>query len=145
MPRPSKPLTLHILHGTGRKGRISKRENELHLAPGSIGECPKWVSPESKEEWRRLLKTEWSKVLSPAYRSTFLRYCILHGRHIRAERGLKRWLDGKESAEAIEKMGSQEPAQLHSLAMQLGLTPASQSKVIMPPTQKPKSKWDEPA
>ncbi len=143
--RPPKPLALHILHGTGRKSRLAKRSTEFFLKAGSIGSCPNWVSPEAKQEWRRLVKSDWGRILTPADRSGFLQYCILHGRQIRAERGMKQWLDGKESEEAIERMGSQEPNLIHSLRMQLCLYPVARVKGPATPQEQPKSKWDEQA
>lgn len=141
--RPKKPQKLHVLHGTNRADRDSKRAGELQLESGDIGQPPDWISPEARAEWVYLMGTEWATILAPADRSTFLRYCILFGRNERAERGLLRWDGGLEHPEAFEKMGSQEPALLHQLAIQLGLTPAARSKVQAPKAEKPKNKWAE--
>lgn len=141
MGRTRKPTDLHILHGTARKARMAAREGELKLTPGDVGECPDWLSPEAKAEWHRLLDTEWARILSPAHHSAFLRYCVLQGRLIRSERGLKMWCDGFEHPENPEAMKMQELGFLHQFAMQLGLTPASQSKVQGKPKEQPKSGW----
>ena len=143
--RPQKPLALHAIDGTLRKDRHAKRGQELTLAPGSIGECPDWVSPEAKEEWNRLLGTEWAKILAPSHRTVFLRYCILWGREQRTERQLPRWCDGYPHPDPsiVETMGSQEPNLLHQLMQQLGLTPLSQTRLVVPKSDSPKNKWTE--
>lgn len=141
MPRPAKPLALHIVQGTTRS-RVKKREKgSLHLAPGSVGECPAWLPPEGREEWARLVADpDYSRCLAPSHRGTLIDYCNLYGRMVRHERRQPMWVDGVElqpqtmpTGEVVappwESMSASERQTLHSLRMQLGLTPASQSKV----------------
>lgn len=142
MPRPAKPMALHVVEGT-KRSRHAGRENELSLKPGSVGECPKWLPPEGKAEWKRLTTDrDYSKCLAPAHRGALIDYCNLYGRMERSERRLPRWIDGKvappdpETGQPpAEFLSSSERNNLHSLRMQLGLTPASQSKVQIPKTE----------
>lgn len=146
--RPAKPKALHIVHGTARKSRMAKRAGELELKPGSIGKCPTWICPEGREEWTRLVKdAEYASVLAPVMRGAVIDYCNLYGRMVRAERRLPMWVDGKEAPAETKRKGkvipppretisASERQTLHSLRMQLGLTPASQSKVkLTKPTE----------
>jgi P27 family predicted phage terminase small subunit len=145
--RPAKPMALHVVHGTVRKERHGKRVNELRMKPGNLGACPNWLPPEGIEEWKRLTTDrEYSKCLSPAHRGALIDYCNLYGRMERSERQLPKWVDGKiapADAETgiapVEFLTSSERNNLHSLRMQLGLTPASQSKVQMPKDAQPKN------
>lgn len=154
MARPLKPARLHEVQGTARKNRMEKRAAELQLSPGSVGVCPAWMSPEAKVEWRRLVKDpEYSQILSPAHRSTLVDYCLLYGKLIRSARGMKAWLDGKQAADLFdgdgkllreaerESLNASEGNRLHSLRMQLGLTPASQAKIKAPAAPPAESPW----
>jgi P27 family predicted phage terminase small subunit len=141
MPRIRKPQALHIIHGTERARDKQRRKKELCLKGGSVGECPSWINPEGREEWNRLTSDpDYSPVLAPAMRGTMIDYCNLYGRMIRHERQLPEWVDGRESQEIVnengsiipplvEKLSASQRQTLHSMRMQLGLTPASQSKV----------------
>lgn len=145
MGRPAKPYALHIAQGTDRS-RVKKREADtLKLKPGSVGSCPSWICPEGREEWNRLTRDkDYSRCLVPSMRGTMIRYCSMYGRMIRTEREMVAWVDGKELRPILNEDGSvkvEAPRQkfsvsegqtLHSLSMQLGLTPASQSKVHVP-------------
>lgn len=141
MARPPKPKALHLIHGTARKGRMEKRAGELQLKPGTLGACPAWVCPEGREEWKRLTTDkEYSEVLAPVMRGTLIDYACLHGRMIRSEMGLPAWVGGEElkpltkpdgtvETPPVEHFSGNDRKVLHSLRMQLGLTPSSQSKV----------------
>lgn len=138
-----KPYALHIAQGTNR-ARVEKREaGAVHLTPGSVGECPAWISPEGREEWDRLVNDpEYGAILCPVQRGTLIDYCNLYGRMIRSERRMLEWQDGKPAEDGrIEKLQQSEGNRLHSLRMQLGLTPASQSKVQAPVKSSPESPW----
>lgn len=123
--RPPKPSKLHVLHGT-RPDR--KRENELEIESGPIGDPPNCVAvvPEAMAEWQLVTSDLiYSQILAPVFRSVLIEYCLLHAEMISGE------------------IKSGDRKQLNSLRMQLGLTPASQSKVRVPSKEKAKSKWDK--
>lgn len=144
MPRLRKPQALHIIHGTERARDKQKRKRELCLKAGPVGDCPAWINPEGREEWNRLTSDpDYSPVLAPAMRGTMIDYCNLYGRMIRAEQKLSVWVEKQETEQSDAKVdgpreaiNASERQTLHSLRMQLGLTPASQSKVkVTKPTE----------
>jgi phage terminase small subunit len=129
MARPPKPIALHILDGTDRKDRMEKRQDELKLPPGSVGDPPEWFSPLALEEWNRLTgDPDYSQVLAPVFRGALIEYCFLYGKMLAQVQGTGPFVAGERQM-------------LHSLRMQLGVTPASQSKVKGPKTEKPGNKW----
>lgn len=129
MARPRKPTALHVIQGTMRASTKKQRENTLELEPGSPGDAPEWFDATARDEWERLTKDpDYSQVLSAVHRGALIEYCVLFGRMMAEARG-----DGKISAS--------ERQTLNSLRMQLGITPASQSKVKTTGKQQPKNKW----
>lgn len=129
--RPRKPLLLHAIHGTARKDRHAKRGDELQITGEPLGDPPDFLAAEAAEEWIRLTNhAEYKQVLGSIHRSALIEYCTLHGRMIEDVRG------GKE-------FGSTQRQVLSSLRMQLGLTPASQSKVKFPEKPKQGNPWAE--
>jgi phage terminase small subunit len=129
--RPTKPIALHLLEGTGRKHRLKKREGELLLPSGPIGPPPSYIKGEALAEWKRLTSNkDYAPVLNAAFRCVFIDYCELHARMV-------------ENIKTRGKSGitGEERRTLNSLRVQLGLTPASQSNVKMPKKEEPKDKW----
>lgn len=154
MGRPAKPLAAHILQGTARMQRHAGRVGELSLEE-EIGPAPKCLSAGAAKEWRRLAKHHlYGKVLTSLDRDALMDYCDLHDRHERTVR-LRKELEECAASEnfsqdeferkdrtirAIQPTASERQIQ-QSLRMQLGLTPASRSKVRLP--EKPKAnKWE---
>jgi P27 family predicted phage terminase small subunit len=140
MARPKKPLSLHKLQGTGRKSRIEARASELNLPAGSVGPAPEWFGEIARAEWDRLTTHEqYSQVLNPVHYGTLLHYCGLFERMVKELRGDKVTVDGVVQPATLS---ASERQTLNSLAMQLGITPASQGKVRMPgETKKQESPW----
>lgn len=155
--RPRKPYLMHVAQGTERAYVKAQNAESLKLKPGSVGDCPAWLPPEGCEEWKRLTGDEdYRRCLSPSTRGALIDYCNLFGRMIRAERRMPEWVDGKATEDLSMPDGSIVPAprerfiaserqNLHSLRMQLGLTPASASKAkdvtaAVPATNDPWSK-----
>jgi phage terminase small subunit len=129
MPRPKKPVALHIIQGTARKDRMAARVNEMALPAGPVGEAPEWLIPDARAEWDLLTQhAVYSRVLSPAHRGALIEYCVLFGRMVL-------WAKGEGEISASERQT------LNSLRMQLGITPASQGKVKMPEQKPAESKW----
>jgi phage terminase small subunit len=103
----------------------------LKLDPSSPGRAPEWFDQEAKAEWKRLAgNAEYSKVLSSVHRGTLIEYCVLFARMVAEAKGLG-------------KLTASERQTLNSLRMQLGITPASQSKVRAPQAAEPNNKWAE--
>lgn len=129
MARPVIPFAVHQARGTARAYVKRRHAVELKLPPGSVGAAPRWLSVESRAEWKRLTNDpDYRKVLSPAHRGALVEYSILFGRMV-------------EDARNLRQMTASERQTLNSLRMQLGITPASQSKVRAPKSEKPANKW----
>lgn len=129
MARPKKPIALHKLQGTARNHRLENRIEELALPPGPMGAAPAWFGDIAAEEWVALTThPQYSQVLNPVHRGTLIEYCILFELMIQAAQGIK-------------DITASQRQTLNSLRMQLGITPASQSKVRMPDKKPIESKW----
>lgn len=147
MGRPAKPLAIHRLQGTARMDRHANRIGELEVS-GAIGKPPKWLPKEARAEWKRLAEhPQYGKALTELDRDGFMEYCWLHARLVDEIQGrcVIRQKDApaivQEGTEGLEPLTSSDSQRLHSLRMQLGLTPASRSKVRLP--EKPaKNKFD---
>lgn len=135
--RPRKTLEQHVRQGTFVADRHSDRGFEaLQLSapgkPGALGAAPKFLNKHGKAEWKRITEhPTYSVALSEVHRGAVEEYCWLAGR-----------LRGAMSGEPdpLGPLTATQENKLHSLRMQLGLTPASAAKVSIPQT-KPESKW----
>lgn len=129
MARPKKPVADLQAKGTFRKDRHAERVNELAVSAGPMGAAPQWFTEDALSEWELLTgHPAYAKVLNPLHRGTLIEYCYLYGVMIDAAKGL-----GEISASQRQT--------LNSLRMQLGITPASQTKVKVPETKPVESKW----
>lgn len=128
MGRPRKPVTELK---APKKSRLTARLAELSLPAGPLGPPPEWFHPLAVDEWQRVtMNPQYSAVLNPVHRGGLIHYCALHARMVRREMG-----------EEIAFSASDQQT-LSSLRMQLGLTPASQTKVRLPGEKKAEeSKW----
>ncbi len=147
--RPPIPFATHEARGT-KRSYVKKREAEaLSVATGPVGDPPEWISPEGREEWARIIGNEdYVRALTPVDRGAMIDYCNLYGVMVRASRRLPAWIDGAPAsipdAEGVierEKLGASERQTLHSLRMQLGLTPASRPKVKAPAAKAGDDEW----
>lgn len=121
--RPPTPTKIHEMRGT-KDSRVKDRiEGSIQIPAGPIGDPPEWLGIYGKEEWANLAgHGTYSQILSPLFRGAVLDYCILWDRLIKTERGEA----GDNRITATERQ------MLQSARMQLGLTPASSSKVKAP-------------
>lgn len=124
MGRPRKPTALHVVQGTARKSRMKARSGEPKPT-GPLGSPPKWFTPYQRAEWGRLRKFSW---ITEAHRLTVQHHCILAER-LKDDAIGQRQPDGRMLP---RPMSASERQTFHSLQMQLGLTPASSSKVSVP-------------
>ena len=134
--RGRKPTPTAIKELEGNPGKRPLNSNEpkpVKKAPA----CPKWLEPEAKKEWRRLVKQmETLGILTQVDMAAFAGYCQAYAR----------W---KEAEEFITQHGSivktpsgywQQVPQvsiaqtylkiMNRFAEQFGLTPASRSRII---------------
>lgn len=121
-----------------RLDRHANRIGELEVA-GSVGRAPKWLPKEARAEWKRLVAhPQYGKAITDLDMDGFIEYCWLHARLIAEIRGLCIIPQKNappiipEGSEGLEPLSASDSQRLHSLRMQLGLTPASRSKVRMP-------------
>jgi len=137
--RPPKLLKFHKAEGTYRKDRHAKRESELSITPGPIGDPPEFISsdPVALAEWNRCVEDpEYKQVLSSAFYSILCEYCHLHSRM---------FADAKARGAKRKRMTAQDRTTLNILRVNLGRTPAAQAKVRVPKAEKPANKWAEQA
>lgn len=127
--RPAKPVALHVLQGTDQPCRMADRGAELALPPSPVGEPPEYFGDIARAEWEALTShPQYAQVLNPVHRGVLIQYCLLHEKMVRQAKG-------------EDKMTASELQTLNSLRMQLGLTPAAQSKVRMPEKPREESPW----
>lgn len=145
MGRPAKPLAAHRLAGTVRLDRHANRIGELSIEDG-IGKAPAFLPAEGRKEWKRLAShPQYGRALTSLDRDGFTEYCWLHARMVAEIQGLTSIraigeVITPEGGEGLFALSASDSQRLHSLRMQLGLTPASRSKVRIP--EKPTAnKW----
>lgn len=152
MGRPAKPLLAHRAQNTLRMDRHASRLGELEITDG-IGAPPKYLPVEGKREWKRLAgHPQYGRALTSLDRDGFAEYCWLHARLVAEMSGLAiiRVRDGnvfrvmkpEGAKENLEALSASDNQRLHSLRMQLGLTPASRSKITLP-TKPVENKWQK--
>jgi len=149
MGRPAKPLLAHRAQNTLRMDRHAGRLGELEITD-SIGAPPSYLPAEGKAEWERLTAhPQYGRALTSLDRDGFAEYCWLHARLAAEMAGMAiyRTRDGvvirpDGCVEDLEVMSASDSQRLHSLRMQLGLTPASRSKISLP-TKPVENKWQK--
>ena len=141
--RRPKPTLLKVISGNPGKRPLNSREPRPAIA---LPTCPAHLNPSAKAEWKRLARElHHIGILSNLDRAAFAAYCQAYGRWVEAEKKLK-------ETPAILKMPSgylqQNPwltiatkqlELLHRFSCELGLSPASRSRVttIQPLRPKP--------
>lgn len=150
MGRPAKPLLAHRAQNTLRMDRHASRLGELEITD-SIGAPPSYLPKDGKKEWKRLAEhPQYGRALTSLDRDGFAEYCWLHARLV-AEMAGKAIIKVREggsvkifkpegATENLEALSASDSQRLHSLRMQLGLTPASRSKINLP-TKPVENKW----
>jgi len=132
MGRPRKPTPILIANGSAKHDpqRVRARANEPKIT-GAIGAPPDYLEAHAREKWLEITAdADYSPVLNSGHREALEHYCTLYGRF-------------REDVAGTRVMTASERQTFHSLAMQLGRTPAAQSKVAAPPKPKPRTVWDE--
>lgn len=132
MGRPRKPTRVLEITGAAKNhpARIAARGNEPKIT-ASIGEAPAYLNSHAAEKWTEIVSDpDYGQVLNASHRETLGHYCLLHQRFV-------------EDVLGERTMTASERQTYHSLAMQLGRTPAAQSKVSVPAAPKPESVWDK--
>ena len=131
--RPRIPARIHEIRGTADAEIRRRAATELTIEPGDIGEPPEWLGEYGKAEWALLANhPQYKKILSPLHHGTVLEYCILYDRMVKTEMGIA----------GDERLTGTERQMLHSLRLQLGITPAAAAKVKVPVAEAPKRMFD---
>lgn len=134
MGRPAKPLLAHRAQNTLRMDRHAGRLGELEISDG-IGTPPRYLPAEGKREWKRLAShPQYGRALTSLDRDGFSEYCWLHARMIAEISGV--------NSDDLRPLSASDSQRHHSLRMQLGLTPASRSKINLP-TKPVENKWQK--
>jgi len=130
MGRPRKPTKLHVLQGTKNATRHKDRAAEPVIT-SDIGAPPDYLIGHAIAKWNEIASdAEYGQVLNASHRETLGHYCLLHQRFV-------------EDATGERTMTASERQTYHSLAMQLGRTPAAQSKVGVPQKAPEQSPWEK--
>lgn len=112
--RPT-PTRLKVINGTAQPSRINKKEPKIKAA--AIPNCPAWMNAEGKKEWRRIAKvlTESGIVTQLDY-VVLATFCQMWGRYVEAEK-------------AGQEVNVSHITQMRLLAVEMGMSPSSRSKV----------------
>lgn len=132
MPRLRKPTEQKKLEGTDRGDRGNPAEPRFESAAPPL---PAWLSPEAAEEWERIVPLLLVvRVLSPVDLGVLAAYCqavgdlqLVNETLAKTERFYKSGTLWKEHPAA--KASRELSQQVRMLANELGLSPASRSKV----------------
>lgn len=140
--RPPKPIGLKIIDGDTRHLGAKKfaestrgtfEASVVGAGPGSLGPAPEWLTKYGVAEWDRLTNhPQYSMALNEVDRGALEHYCFLHEK-------LQKHMRGQG-----EELRASDSQTLHSLRMQLGVTPASRAKVPLR-AEAQKSRWDDVA
>lgn len=136
MPR-TKPLALHRRHGT-----LRKRHAHAVDAPTSRPTCPDHLDATAREEWGRLLD-EMGAVgtLARVDRATLAAHCVTYSRWIQAEQQIAatgtviRTQAGEARVSPWVKVAQDCLAVLRQFAIELGLSPASRTRIKAMPSE----------
>ena len=134
--RGRKPTPTAIKELEGNPGKRPLNSNEpkpVKKAPA----CPKWLEPEAKKEWRRLVKQmETLGILTQVDMAAFAGYCQAYARWKEAEEFITQhgsivktpsgyWMQVPQISIAQTYLKI-----MNRFAEQFGLTPASRSRII---------------
>lgn len=132
MGRKPKPTALKIAAGNPGKRPLNRREPKRD---GSAPSCPRWLDPEAKAEWRRIVPILVAqKVTSRVERASLAAYCMAWSHLKRAEKellrdGLTYMSGGIRKKNPAASIFHEALTELRSLASEFGLTPSSRSSV----------------
>jgi P27 family predicted phage terminase small subunit len=136
---PRKPRALKLIEGTDRKDRGAA--NPVSYTEG-IPPCPDHLGPDGRAEWKRIT-AELSKVpglLQRVDRATLAAYCSAvalfeHCDKLIQERGLTYVGGNLERVRPECKIRNEAFQQMRAMAAEFGFTPASRSRVSIPPAK----------
>lgn len=133
-PKPLSILGETSRHGTERRG--PEAAHEVKAPP-----CPRWLTPEARREWKRVVKvmTE-AKTITVLDLGILASYCEAFATVERATQAIARAVERGEDPDKAEARLLRATTQVRQYAMQLGFTPASRPRVNPVVTAEKKSK-----
>jgi len=134
--RKPKPTAIKLLNGN--PGKRPMNANEPKPKP-SIPKCPKWIEPEAKKEWRRIVKeleklgllTNLDAAMLIAYCQSYARwkeaedFITQHGSILKTQSGYIQQVPQVSIAQTYLKI-------MKDLCSEFGLTPSSRSRMSIP-------------
>jgi P27 family predicted phage terminase small subunit len=145
--RRPKPTALKLIDGNPGRRPLNLHEPKPDRA---IPTCPAHLMPTARAEWKRLAhELDRLGILSNLDRAALAAYCQAYGRWVEAERKLKetptllRTPSGYVQPSPYLAIANRQMELMHRFMAELGLSPASRSRVVAVPRPGPKP-W-EPA
>jgi P27 family predicted phage terminase small subunit len=143
--RKPKPTALKLVEGNPGKRPINSREPKPTL---SVPTCPAHLSPTAKAEWKRLARQLHTLgIISQLDRAALAAYCQAYGRWAEAEKRLKetptliKLPSGYIQPSPWLAIANKQLELMHKYMGELGLSPASRSRVSAMPSLAPKP-WE---
>ena len=130
--RKSRPTKLKILEGEPNKNRINKHEPQVTGIPY----CPRYLNGEARAEWYRICPIlKGMGLLAKSDRALIANYCQAYGRMVKYEKlinekgELYKTQQGNITTSPAYWVLNTERAMVHKFSVELGLTPASRSRI----------------
>lgn len=131
--RPPKPTALKVLEGNPGKSPLNQNEPKPEKkAPN----CPSWLLPDAKKEWRRLSKElEAMGLLTRIDMAAFAGYCQAYARWKEAEEFISKHGSILKTASGYIQqipqvsIAQQNLKQMRNFCSELGLTPSARSRL----------------
>lgn len=147
--RRPKPSALKLRDGNPGKRRLNMFEPRPERA---IPTCPAHLMPTAKAEWKRLARElDALGILSNLDRAALAAYCQAYGRWVEAERkladtpSLLKTPSGYVQPSPYIAIVNRQLELMHKFMSELGLSPASRSRVIATPRLGPRPwEWTPP-
>jgi P27 family predicted phage terminase small subunit len=131
-PQP-KSTALRILEGRVQHKPLPPNEPQPRIGPPA---CPRWLDPAAKREWRLIVR-EWRlaapRLLTRVDGGVLASYCQALARHAQAEEEISLDLAlgvGLDRSKVLT--ASKYATQVLAFAQQLGLSPASRTRLRLP-------------
>jgi len=144
--RRPKPTALKLRDGNPGGRPLNRHEPKPLI---SAPTCPAHLLPSAKAEWKRLARQlEGLGILSQLDRAALAGYCQAYGRWVEAERKLKetpillRTPAGYVQPSPWLAIANKQMELMHRFMGELGLSPASRSRVAAFPSLTPKP-WED--
>ena len=143
--RKPKPTSLRLIEGNPGKRGFNKGEPRPAI---EIPTCPAHLCPAAKAEWKRLAKMlHQLRVISHLDRAALAAYCQAYGRWAEAERAMKetplliKLPSGYIQPSPWLGIANKQLELMQKFMAELGLSPASRSRVSTYPSLMPKP-WE---